>query len=81
MPIPKETARDKIGEPNPGGVHIFVGNLGGAKNFDGSTIPLDGNKYKCDGIVILKNGTNLRAKFNLTTSTDEILIDNRLYRK
>ena len=78
MPISKETAHDKIGNPSPGDVWIFVDKLGGAKYFNGATIPLDGNRYKCDGIALLKNGTSLRAKFSVTASSTEIIIDNAI---
>ena len=76
MPIPKEIADDKIGEPSPGGVWVFVNRFGGAKYFPHATIPLDGRKYRCDGLVIFKNGTRIRAKFNLIASNEEIVIDN-----
>jgi hypothetical protein len=76
MPIPKETAYDKIGEPSPGDVWVYVNKFGGAKHFGHPTIPLDGRKYRCDGVIIFRNGTSIRAKFSLIASNEEILIDN-----
>ena len=65
MPISKDIAHDKIGEPAEGNVLVFVGEFGGAKFFDGKDIPLDGRKYRCDGIAKLRSGEQLRAKFTL----------------
>ena len=76
MPIPKDIADDRIGKPSPGDVQVFVDQYGGAKYFGDETIPLDGRKYQCDGLVIFKNGTKLRAKFNLIASKEQIVIDN-----
>jgi hypothetical protein len=77
-PIPKDVADDRIGKPSPGSVWVFVDQFGGAKYFKDETIPLDGRKYKCDGLVILNNGTQLRAKFNLIASKEQLVIDNVL---
>ena len=78
MPIPKETAYDKIGDPSPGKVLVFVDRFGGAMHFPDAPIPLNGRKYRCDGVVIFKNGTRIRAKFNLIASNEEIVIDNAI---
>lgn len=76
MPIPKDIAQDKIGEPAEGNVLVFVGEFGGAKFFDGKDIPLDGRKYRCDGIAQLRSGEQLRAKFTLIPKKDNVLIFN-----
>lgn len=76
MPISKDVAHDKIGEPAEGNVLVFVGEFGGAKFFDGKDIPLDGRKYRCDGIAKLRSGEQLRAKFTLIPKKDSIFVFN-----
>lgn len=42
-------------------------------------IPLDGRQYKCAGIIILKNGTKLRASFSITTTTFDFILMETVY--
>jgi len=76
MPIPKDIAYDKIGDPTEDNVLVFVDEFGGAKYFDGKYIPHDGRKYRCDGIAKLRSGKQLRAKFTLIPKKDSVFIFN-----
>ena len=44
-----------------------------AKSWNENKIPLDGRHYICGGVVILKNGTELRASLALQTHTFDFL--------
>ena len=44
-----------------------------------SKIPLDGREYICAGTIILKNGTELRASFSITTATFDFIIMDTVY--
>jgi hypothetical protein len=55
-----------------GQVSVRVGPCS-AKSFKDKKIPLDGRHYVCAGTVILKNGMELRANFEINTHTFDFL--------
>ena len=67
---------EKIGAPisflDKGEVEVRVGPCS-AKSLNDKKIPLDGRHYICSGVVILKNGTKLRANFEINTHTFDFL--------
>lgn len=73
MPLERDFAEDKVGPPSPGNVRVFVGPHS-VTAFKGTRIPLDGRKYACDGRVIFRNGTTVRAKFNVDTTDFDFLV-------
>jgi hypothetical protein len=73
MPIPRDYAEDRIGNPSPGSMHVFVGPCS-VMYFRGDKIPLDGRKYACDGRVMLRSGHELRAKFELDTTKFDFIV-------
>lgn len=42
-------------------------------------IPLDGREYICAGTIFLKNGTELRASFSITTTTFDFIKMDTVY--
>ncbi len=49
------------------------------KFFGEAKIPLDGRRYDCGGIVILKNGQEYRASFTIDTTTFDFLDKDSVY--
>ncbi|RZK51825.1 MAG: hypothetical protein EOO91_20345 [Pedobacter sp.] len=57
----------KVGE-----VSVRVGPCSG-RIWSSAKIPLDGRHYRCSGKIILKNGLELRANFEISTHTFDFL--------
>ena len=81
MPLYEEELNKKgipISFQQAGQVTVRVGPCSG-KSLDQSKIPLDGRHYICAGKVILKNGIELRAHFEINTHTFDFLERNSVW--
>jgi hypothetical protein len=70
MPISSSIVEQFLGHPEPGCRTVLVrtDGTGGARHFDGISIPLDGRTYIAHGTTLLANGVTVRSRFEIDTS-------------
>lgn len=61
-------------------LYVWIGPCS-AKKVDIESIPLDGRKYECGGMIYLANGLELQASFRIMKSTEQLLIEDSIYTK
>jgi hypothetical protein len=81
MPLKeKDIKKYSIQIANSNELYVWIGPCS-AKKVDFKSIPLDGRKYECGGIIYLANGLELQASFRIMKSEDQLLIEDSVYSK